>query len=586
MANVPSVDNNLPIIQAGKEPAAGTDNEAVVPFGQFLAQESEPEPTHRPIQFKEQANKENEEQAPAKKNKQLFAEKLAKPARKLRSLFKSKTAASAQPEQAVAGKSKASKAKAGVTKTAATGIAAQTASTVRTTAKSVAFKASGKSLSASTGAPQLQTGKAVLTTASKTNGTALSTTSTRSKSGQATQPVKGQPIELPTASAARNAAASATTKPDTLTQLKTDVKAIFNSLTPLKTSSSSQTTNLRAFNQPKQPTVTLSTDRVKPIRLTSSPVIKESASKDGKTTLAHLKARKSTRLDTKGNDQQADTRVIIRDTESKGESLTQKATAGAKKAGNMAAQVSAANEGLEKPIRMSKKARLRSQKKAQRIAQARQQQAPVAGQETPGVFKDVEAMRETMQTQQATLQAQTTDSSQTDASSADSNANNLMGRSEAAAQLANTKSTGKATQAYASRSLSWLKALADRTGQMSRQDPSWKVLEMKLDRGDGQMTIQVSREDDHVSIAVQFSDDAVRAQAESQSAHIRESLKEQYGEDVAFSFTNQQKSDFSSSMDERASRRRRLRADVIAQEKAVQTQTYARSNPDQHIWIG
>ena len=161
-----------------------------------------------------------------------------------------------------------------------------------------------------------------------------------------------------------------------------------------------------------------------------------------------------------------------------------------------------------------------------------------------------------------------------------------MGRSEAAAQLASSKSTAKAAPTYASRSVAWLKALADRTGQMNRQDPNWKVLEMKLDRGHGQTTIKVSREDDQVSIAVQFSDEAVRAQAESQSTQILESLKEQYGEDVAFSFTNEQKSNSSSSMDERASRRRRLRADVIAQEKAAQTQPYARSNPDQHIWIG
>ncbi len=577
MANVPSVDNNLPIIQAGKEPAAGADNDAVVPFGQWLAQEGKPEQAPKPIQCKEQARQQAEEQAPAPKTKQLFAEKLAKPARKLRKLFKSKTAPA--NEQANVAKQQ------NTTRQAAANL---TGSPAQDTSKSVAFKASGKSLSISTGAIQLQTGKAVNTAADKAKA-AASAQLTKTKSTVAAQTAKtgkGQVANAQAATSVRDTAASTTTKPDALTQLKTDVKAIFNSLTPLKTSSPSQTSNLRTFQQPKQPTVTLSTDRVKPIRLTTSPVIKETTGKDGKTTLEHLKARKSTRLDVKGADQQADTRVIIRDTEGKGENLTQKAAAGAKKAGNIAAQVSAANEGLEKPVRTSKKARLRKQKKAQQAAQVKQQQNPVAGQDTPGVFKDIDATRENMQTQQVALQAQSTDSGQADTSSADSNANNLMGRSEAAAQLANTKNAGKATQAYASRSASWLKALADRTGQMNRHDPNWKVLEMKLDRGDGQMTVKVSREDDHVSISVQFSDDAVRAQAEAQSSHILESLKEQYGEDVAFSFTNQKKSDFSSSMDERASRRRRLRADVVAQEKAVQTQTYARSNPDQHIWIG
>ncbi len=580
MANVSSVDNNLPALQASSEPSAGTDNNAVIPFGQWLAQENEPRDVPRPIRFKEQANQENDSKkpAPASKNKKLFAEQLEKPAKQTRSLFRAKTATNGQQNQ-VNGKPDTTQASGKLT-----------AAQARTTKTSVAFKAAPATGQASTDSAPLQVGKAVTTERSTTKqGKTASTRATVNTKGAAAN----QMLSTKAASTgkATQAAATATTQPDALTKLKTDVKAIFNSLTPLKTTTPSKTSTMRAFdqpNQPKQPTVTLSTDKVKPIRLTTEPVIKATATKEGKTTLEHLKARKTVRLGSNNATQQTETQVILRDTDAtaKAENAGKKGATAGKTLGDRATQVLTATENLEKPGRAGKKARGRKAKKAQRVQQGRQQHLPTAAQDPTAMLKDAEAVREGTQLQQAAMQGQGIDGSQTDSASADSNANNLMARSETGAQVSTSKSTAKASQAYASRSLSWLKALSDKTGQMSRQDPNWKVLEMKLDRGDGQMTIKVSREDDRVSISVQFSDDTVRAQAESQSAHILESLKEQYGDDVAFSFADEQKSAFSSTMDERATRRRRLRAAVVAKENAVQTERYARSNPDQHIWIG
>ena len=80
---------------------------------------------------------------------------------------------------------------------------------------------------------------------------------------------------------------------------------------------------------------------------------------------------------------------------------------------------------------------------------------------------------------------------------------------------------------------------------------------MRLDKGDGNMTIKVMREDEHISVSVQFTDDVMRAQAESQSAQILESLKEQYGQNVKFSFGNHQDSAFDSQLQDRGEHRRR-----------------------------
>ena len=161
-----------------------------------------------------------------------------------------------------------------------------------------------------------------------------------------------------------------------------------------------------------------------------------------------------------------------------------------------------------------------------------------------------------------------------------------MGKSESNVQVSTPKGTGKAVSAHASRSLSWLKALSDRTAQFTKQDPNWKVLEMKLDKGDGRMTVKVMREDEHVSVSVQFSDDTLRANAESQMSQILESLKEQYGKDVSFTFGDQEDADLHAALEQKASRKRRQGDRSIQAEQPVQMESYNAHAPDQRMWIG
>ena len=164
--------------------------------------------------------------------------------------------------------------------------------------------------------------------------------------------------------------------------------------------------------------------------------------------------------------------------------------------------------------------------------------------------------------------------------------NNLFARSNANMQAAEAKQTSKSAPAQASRSLSWLKSLANRTSFMNRNEPNWKVLEMRLDKGDGNMLIKVMREDDTVSVSVQFSDDHLRAQAELQTTQIIESLREQYGQDVMFSFADSDKSQFDSQADNKTARQNRLKKLAAETEKPVPVRHFNPHGPDQHLWIG
>ena len=170
----------------------------------------------------------------------------------------------------------------------------------------------------------------------------------------------------------------------------------------------------------------------------------------------------------------------------------------------------------------------------------------------------------------------------------DANAPNLAGRETANAQRTSAKKSTK--RASAARSLStanWLEALSRRTTTLNRTHPHWKVLEMKLDAGDGNMTIKVMRESEQVSITVAFSDASMQAQAEAQTSQILESLKAQYNLDVNLSFTRREGSAYDFFSSEAAQAKQPvIRGKAIQNSTEEQPLARTSSFRDRNVWIG
>ncbi len=100
------------------------------------------------------------------------------------------------------------------------------------------------------------------------------------------------------------------------------------------------------------------------------------------------------------------------------------------------------------------------------------------------------------------------------------------------------------------------------------------------------MIIKVMREDEAVTVSVQFSDDNLRAQAESQTTQILESLREQYGKDVTFSFEKREDSAYEALSSGNTSRQNRQKKQVDEPGKTPPNQHFDPRSPDQRIWIG
>ena len=139
-----------------------------------------------------------------------------------------------------------------------------------------------------------------------------------------------------------------------------------------------------------------------------------------------------------------------------------------------------------------------------------------------------------------------------DTASHDAESNNLLSKGHQ--KSLEVKSNALKTRALSrnSRALNWLRTLSERTSMLDKTNPQWKVLEMKLEKGNGTMTVKVMKEADHVSVAVNFSEPEVKALAEAQYNQILENLEEQYNQEVRFSFNDREQSPYESFTDQRA----------------------------------
>jgi|GEM_PF-5317213 len=84
----------------------------------------------------------------------------------------------------------------------------------------------------------------------------------------------------------------------------------------------------------------------------------------------------------------------------------------------------------------------------------------------------------------------------------------------------------------------WLRSLLDQASRPLSNRNGWKMLEMKLDDGEGTMTVKTRREADHVAVAVAFSDPKLRDLAHQNMERLHEALKQQYETAVELSLTH------------------------------------------------
>ena len=581
MATIPSVNNQLPQLQHESSNAPKADSDAIVPFGHWLQKESQSQELPKPIQFKQSDSKAEgqvKENGETTEKKALFADKTPAKEKPAKALFKEtapqKAGKGAKHAEVNAGSAKTTKntdaASKLQTKTqiAATvdKVVANTDQTATKSAKTqVAWVAKNTTVTnkAAVQAPSFQKGAQ---STSKAFKPIISVHSTARPNLSASQPDFSQPQT-----------------PESLAKLKTNVKAIFNSLTPLKTSVPTDTSGAKKGVPSVEINRPIVMDRVKPIRLTSQPATTPKVLADGKTTLQHLQARKSTHLDAETRYQltaeKQDVRVV---TEQASKAVL---TAKTKSPSDKSASIQLVIENPADAKKASAKSKKHGKKNV-RLDAAKKAQQSFSYDHVQHVAKEAESVKANPALQGANTVAGQAELVQTEANLSDANSNNLMGKGEANNQISFEKGKGKVAQAHASRSLSWLKALSDRTSQINRQDPNWKVLEMKLDKGDGRMIVKVMREDEHVSVSVQFSDDTLRANAESQMPQIIESLKEQYGKEVTFTFGEQADSELNASLEQKAARKRRAAAKSAEAEQAVRVQQYHSHSPDQRMWIG
>ena len=604
MATVSSIDNQLPLLQANSENSTAPDNEAVMPFGQWLDQKSEVKDDPKPMQLKHkeeaETNRMKTESEPQKSTKlidendtekskdsgKLFKEQPAVTQRGVRKATSEKAPAEADSTQA-AKKPKYEKSGSSTT----SGVAASRSAAFKsTTAESrMLFAKDVPHIDKQNTASKVaaQTPSIVQNFKNTASGLSVKNNKAQNSAGLnkaelkipgqnitgqniTGQKITGQNIARQNIARGENAEA--------LMQLKTNVKAIFNSLTPLKSTPSSDSPEVRLTSQPGGNARTVSVDKVKPIRLTTMPAAQPFTRQDGKTTLQHLQARKSAGLDTKltlEKENVPDSKnELVKDAVGKLDS----------KNGLIHADADAGAASRKKgPNARTRKNARKTQAAAVNKNQGYQSATPEGFKAIP---KETDFAQDGNLLQSSSNQSNSADFIQLDGASPDSNHNNLLGKDQAGLNVSAGKSAGKATPAYATRSAAWMKSLSERTANMNRHDPNWKILEMKLDHGDGKMTVKVMRENEHVAISVQFTDEALRTHTESQSSQIMDSLKEQYGEDVTFTFADHQESTFDSSFRDQAARRRRVSPKLSGNEQPIPVSPQTFHTPDQHLWIG
>ena len=234
MATVPSIDNQLPQLQQENNNISSTDSESVVPFGHWLEQQSQAEDLPQPIQFKHSTGTEEPDSDEVSK-KTLFADKTSAREKPSKALFK-------EPAEKTSQQNIKAKRAAKDTKTATTAklpvLANKTTTGTSTNVLVSDSKSASKQVNPASVTTQHQqvTVMGTNTTASeRVINTQQASNKTSQVNSKAFKPVISVHSTAHPTLKSSNPALSTPQHTESLAKLKTNVKAIFNSLTPLKT---------------------------------------------------------------------------------------------------------------------------------------------------------------------------------------------------------------------------------------------------------------------------------------------------------------------------------------------------------------
>lgn len=96
-------------------------------------------------------------------------------------------------------------------------------------------------------------------------------------------------------------------------------------------------------------------------------------------------------------------------------------------------------------------------------------------------------------------------------------------------------STGTPAFTQPDRALAWLQARGAGRSSFVQSRDGWRMLEMKLQEGDGSLTIKTKQDDDRMAVSVGFTDARLRSLASASAQQIQNVLQSQYNTTVDLS---------------------------------------------------
>ena len=134
-------------------------------------------------------------------------------------------------------------------------------------------------------------------------------------------------------------------------------------------------------------------------------------------------------------------------------------------------------------------------------------------------------------------------------------------------------------------SAAWLRTMLDHTGRSFSTPDGWHVLEMKLDPGEGTMTVRTRREADRVAVSIGFSDPGMRQLAGQHLNQLQDTLRAFYDNPVDLSFTGQG-ADTAGGQDGRPAPARNRRPASALDPGDTTVEAEARAPGANYVWVG
>ncbi|MEP0548549.1 MAG: hypothetical protein ABJF88_16560 [Rhodothermales bacterium] len=135
--------------------------------------------------------------------------------------------------------------------------------------------------------------------------------------------------------------------------------------------------------------------------------------------------------------------------------------------------------------------------------------------------------------------------------------------------------------------VAWLRAVLDQPLRGLPPGAAAQSLQIRLDDGEGTLTIETHRDNDRVSVSVAFSDGHLRSLASASADRIHAVLQEHFGASVDLSLTSDGSDDApSDGRNDRGFSRSVPRADLAAPARTTASPSRARLSGGRHEWVG